>query len=575
MAVHDGPEYAAAEFLSIDAGVSPPRGREHSIVLTSGSRWDEAPGEMLGILAMALALPGLILVMSCVNVSALLLSRSVSRRQEMAVRLALGTSRGALVRMLLTESLLMAGLAAGIGLAFVLALPPLIVRFFDAETWLGSADALAPDWRVLTTVAICGLAAAVLAGLTPALAALNPRPIETLKGRPDTNFRGTSRTRRWLVGLQVGASMVPLVVAFAFSSAVTSVAAPGFQTAGLLVAAVSEEKPRDATMGVLADTLSATPGVEAVAFEAKLPLTMESSVRVKAPDAEGLIDPVVASVSRNYFEVLGIPILAGTPFERQDEAGAATSKPVVISSQLARRLFGWDRGLGERVEAQVSSKTPEQWTVVGIAGDRMTGKTMSRRALTDGSMIYQLMPESSNAGVLLVKTAGSAEALTGPVRDRLRALIGSTTRVRTLTDAMADSVAGIRSLSVIMLVLGVLAFLLAIVGVVGTVSFDARQRRKEFAIRSALGAAPSVVRRWVIFSGLRPIAPALLAGLLGSWGALTVADANRLAPVDSIAADLAPYVAITVLLLLSVLATLLAIAYPASRRNPLMALREE
>jgi predicted permease len=389
-------EAAAAEFLSISLGVSPQQPRERrQMSLTNGSRWAEAPTEMLGILAMALALPALILLMSCLNVSALLLARSVSRRQEMAVRLALGTSKGALVRMLLTESLLMAGLAAGVGLIFVYALPPVIVRFFDAETWFGSGDALTPDWRVLITVAVCGVAASVLAGLTPALAAFHPRPVESLKGRPDSEIGGTSRMRRWLVGLQIAASMVPLVVAAAFWSGVTQVADPGFRTAGLLVASVSQDRLRDASIGSVADGLSATLGVNGVAFADKVPLARETSIRVKVPGSDALIDPVVASVSGNYFDVLGISILAGRSFERQDEAETTTAKSVVISSQLARRLFGGGRGLGEHIEAQVSSQKVEQWTVVGIASDRMTGRSMSGRTLTDGSTIYQLMPETS------------------------------------------------------------------------------------------------------------------------------------------------------------------------------------
>jgi predicted permease len=567
---------AGAEFLSIDLAAAPLQsGESRTIVLTDGSRWAEAPGEMLGILAMALALPALILFMSCVNVSALLLSRSVSRRQEMAVRLALGTSKRALVRMLLTESALMAGLAAGIGLAFVYGLPPLIVTFFDAETWLGSAGALTPDWRVVTALCVGGVVAALLAGLTPALAAFNPRPVESLKGRPDSELGGTSRTRRWLVGLQVAASMIPLVVAIAFWSAVTRVGDPGFQTSDVLVAPVPQQKPRDISLGVVASELSAAPGVEAVAYEDKVPLRFESSARIKVPGSDVIIEPAMTSVSRNYFDLLGISIVAGRSFERQDEAAGANEKPVVISSQLAVRLFGAGRGPGERIDAQISAKKTEPWLVVGIARDRLIGPTMSRRTLTDGSMVYQLLPESSKAGVLLVKTAGAADAMTSSVRDRLRAALGSATTVRTLGDTLADLVAGVRKLSIIMLILGVLAFGLAIVGVVGTVSFDARQRRKEFAIRCALGAGPWAVRRRVIQSGLRPIVPAILVGLIGSWGALTIVDSERLSPFRSIATAPAPYAAITFLLIVSVLATLVAIAYPAGRRDPLMALREE
>ena len=529
---------------------------------------------MLGILAMALALPVVILFMACVNVSALLLSRSVSRRQEMAIRLALGTSKGALVRMLLTETLLMAALAAALALVFAAALPPVIVRAFDAETWFGSTDALMPGWRVLTTLAICGAVAAVLAGLTPALAALNPRPVESLKGRPESGARGSSRTRRWLVGLQIAASMVPLVVAGAFSSAVTRDGDPGFRTSGLLVATVPEAKPRDGTIGRIAETLATSTGVAAVAFADGTPLVVEASIRVATPGSDTLIAPVVTAVSPNYFDALGLPILAGRPFDDRDD-GPGAAKAVVISNRLAVRLFGAGQGLGERLDARLTTKLTEAWTVVGIVSDRMIGRTSSSSALTDGSMIYRPMSGSSKSGVLLIRAAGDVDAAASAVRDRLRSELGSAAAVRTLDDVLAEQVSVVRKLSAIMLVLGVLAFLLAIVGIIGTVSFDARQRRKEFAVRQALGAEPWAVARRVIASGLRPVAPAMAVGLLGSWGALSVADAERLSPFRSIAGDLAPYVAVAALLIGSVLVTLAAIAYPASRRDPLLALREE
>lgn len=194
---------------------------ERALILTDGSRWEATPGDMLSAFAMALSLPALILLAACVNVAALLLSRAVSRQREMALRLALGTSRAALLRMLLLlESLVVSGLAAAASLVFVYNLPPLLVRFFEADLWFGAADSLAPDGRVLAFLMLSGVLAALLSGVAPALESLNPHLAEALQGRRGfVSRRGPSRTRRLFVAVQVAASVVLLVAAASFSRA--------------------------------------------------------------------------------------------------------------------------------------------------------------------------------------------------------------------------------------------------------------------------------------------------------------------------------------------------------------------
>jgi predicted permease len=567
-------EAAAEEFRAIQAALTPAGRRPPHLDLTDGSRWAGAPADMLGLLATTLALPLLILVMACVNASAMLLSRSAKRRPEMAVRLALGTSRGALVRMLLVETLLMAALAAGVGLVVVYALPPALVRFFDAATWFGTGDALEPDWRAIAGLALCGLAAAALSGLAPAFASRHSQAAGSLNSRTGAaGDRGVSWRRRVLVGVQVAATLVPLVAAVSFATALGSLATPGFQTDNVLVALLPRETPAAVSVGSIADTIAVVPGVHAVAFGATVPLAREPAITLQRSDATGRTMVPASSVSANYFDVFGIPMLAGRTFDRQD-AGAAGAEPAIVSRQFARRFFPGGDALGAVVDVAESNK-PIRLTIVGIAGDRLAGYATSSAALSDGSMIYRRLSSAAASGVLFVKSEGPPEAIADLVRAGLRDAMGTAATVRTLDSTISDSLAGVGKIQTILLVLGTVALVLALVGIVGTVTFDAGQRRREFAIRCALGAAPAAVRRRIVGGGLRPIAAGLVAGTLLSWGALTFADAARLSPIPSIASNPLPYAAAAALLLVAALGALYTIAVPASRRDPLLSLRDE
>jgi predicted permease len=563
---------ATAEFRSIDESMGPAGERRRPLVLTDGSRWAEAPGEMLGLLAAALALPALILVVACINVSALLLSRSVSRRREMAVRLALGTSRAALVRLLLTETLLLCVLASAVSLFLVYSVPTLLIRYFDAGTWLGAPDALAPDWRVFAFVGACGVVATVLSGLTPALMSVNPRPADSLAGRQETGTgRRTSRTRRVLVGVQIGASMAPLVAAVTLAAATSRFAAPDFRKDGILVASV----PRHAGVppASVADALDASPGVAAAAYAETIPLLRESAMRIQVPGHAGSVFAAAASVSPRYFELFDIPLLAGRAFASEDAAGAADPRPVVVSRQFARRFLNAEQALGTVVERDWPE--PGQFVIVGIAADRLTGTAFTSAAPRDGTMIYELMPPSTEAGYVFVEAAGDSEGVAGALRARLRELTGSPIAVVTLDAMLADRVAGVRRVGTVLVALGGIGLLLAVVGMIGTVSFDASQRRREFAIRHALGAGPWTVRRHVVLSGMRPLPIGLGFGLLASWGALAVADSMGMLPIGSALSNPWPYAAIALLLIGAAVTALVAVAYPAGSRDPLPALREE
>jgi ABC-type antimicrobial peptide transport system permease subunit len=254
----------------------------------------------------------------------------------------------------------------------------------------------------------------------------------------------------------------------------------------------------------------------------------------------------------------------------------AGPKPIVVSRQLARRLFGDESALGRTIEADPRMGTDlVPMAIVGVVEDRLTGWAMTSSALTDGSMIYQPMPATATTGYLLVRARANAGNLADRIRATLRAEIGTAVAVTSLDARLRESVSFVRSLEALLVALGVMSLGLALVGVIGSVSFDAHQRRKEFAIRLALGAGPSRVRQHVLQSGLRAVYIGLALGILASWGTLTATETMRLLPLRSVAADPIPYALVGALLLTAALLTLGAVAVPAGRRDPLESLREE
>lgn len=549
---------------------------ESAVILTDGSRWGGMQwDDVVDVFGMMQVLPVLIMLVASLNVAALLLSRAINRQREMAVRLALGTSRRALIRMLLTESILVSGLAVLASLFLVYRLPPMLVRFFEAELTFGTPDSLAPDGRVYAFLALSGVAAALLSGLAPALESLNPHLAEALQGSRGFVFRrGPSRTRRVFVGVQVAASMVLLVAAATFSHTAGRFTGPGFTTGGLLVAQLRESQGADLPLSTIAGDAATIPGVASVAYANDLPLLREGTMRVRLPGRSQVWSPLTASVSPDYFDVFDIPILAGRSFERLDAGQGAGLKPVVVSRQFARRLFANDNILGEIIEPEDPSRGARM-VIIGISGDRITGRSRSYPAMNDGSMIYELMEPTSLSGFLVVKTADNAVAMAEVLQSLLRELTGSATSVQTFESSLAGEVVGVRRAQTLLLAMGAVSLLLAIIGVVATVSADAKRRTREFAIRRALGASPWAVRRGVVLSGLRPVHIGLFFGLLASWGAMTTIESMHVLPLGSVAGEPAPYIAISLLLLFAALGALLAVAHRVVRRDPFTSLREE
>src|SRR2546429_2617128 len=317
------------------------------ITVTDGSWFQEPDHHDLALWVIPLILGTLTLVtlVACANVITLLLSRATARRKEIAVRLALGAGRMRLIRMLLTETLLLSFASGFASFYLVYQLPPILYRFLNAQP----ADfPLNPDWRVFSYLSGVTLLAGVLAGLTPALMSLKFDVSEALKGRQSLFGRhGKSHLRGLLIGAQVAMSFVLLVGAGLFLRTYQQVAKldPGFESRQVL-ASLMLTKGQGATRRswsafhrTLAQRVEALPGVQAVAFAGALPFAVRETIEVQYANHPAR-EVLTNEVSPEFFGTCGIPIVLGRALERSDKPIGEGAAPVVVSQELVRRGLG-------------------------------------------------------------------------------------------------------------------------------------------------------------------------------------------------------------------------------------------
>jgi len=562
---------AAAEFQVLAGRESRvPSDDVVGLKLTDGSYWSMAPVQTLWMFSTVLAFPTLVTLIVCATVTTLLLSRAVKRQHEMAVRLALGGSRLGLVRMLLVESVLLASIAAAVSVAIV-AFMPAGVRFWPGG--LVSAGALRPDWRVVTYMGVMTLFTATAAGLAPALESLNLQLGESLKGRLMLIRRGgITWTRAILVGVQVAFSMVLVVGATGVIRAERFLANPGFETRRVVSVALPQKPTVSQTPASLATLVGSLPGVRSTAYASMVPLVFEDAMILQMPGQprRALLS---AQVSPSYFDTLGIRILEGRAFEDAD-AFRAGDWPVVVSRRFAAREFPGRTALGQVLTATGPAGQPRRFAIVGVAADRATGFG-PLKVPNDGSFVYQLM-KPSLSGYLLVRFEGDASGLTTALRNRLKEAMGWVLPVSTIQSSLEQRMLRqVREFEQWMTMIGAIGLGLALIGVFGLLAFTAVQRRKEVAIRTALGARRADIFRAMVVPVLRPTGVGIVVGAFLSFAALRVAESQRTVPVGVPSIDPVVYLAGGLLLLIAALSAMTPPAYRATLSDPGRALRED
>ena len=554
-------------------------GRRTAVTVTDGSWFQEPERHELALWVIPLIIGTLALVtlVACANVVTLLLSRASARRQEIAVRLALGAGRMRLIRMLLTETLLLAFASGVASLYLVYELPPVLYSFITAQP----ADfPLDPDWRVFWYLAGITLLAGLLSGLTPALASLKFDVSEALKGRQSLFGRthGKGRLRGLLIGAQVAMSFVLLVGAGLFLRTYQQVARldPGFESRQVLASLMLTKGQTSARQSwspfhrTLAQRIGALPGVQSVAFASALPFAVRETIEVQSSH-RSVREVGTNQVSPEFFGTCGIPIVLGRALERTDSPVGDGSSQVVVSQELVRQFWGRENPLGKTL------RTPDGdvLEVVGVARD-----TSSQRiGAPDSPLIYQPWSPDARAYTPLVRFVGDSGTLSRAVTASFGEIApGASVATGTIQSYMEEPLGPLWTLQILIGILGAIALALSVIGIYGVVSFAVSRRTRELGIRIALGAQKKDIFRSVLGDGARPIVAGLFAGVL-----LALAVSPVLGRVFKVARasftlnarDPLAYAGVAFLLAVVALAGMLGPARRATRVDPLVALRDE
>jgi predicted permease len=521
---------------------------------------------------------GLVLLIACANVSSLLLSRALGRQREMAVRMAIGAPRRALVRQLLAESLTLSLLAGALGVALAAWGTRTLAAM--AEGSLPLASEIRTDSTVLAFTMAVSILAGVLFGLTPALEVSRPDLNSVLRseGRGSTSGRARHLFRGLLVVSQVALSMVLLIGAGLLVRNFVQLrnASPGFDASHLLTMNVSLPPTRYATgpqmiafYRDLVRQVSALPGVQSAAISSARPLT---TVRVSPALPEG--QPAVPLTERPFFNIqtlspgfvaaMRVPLLSGREFTEHDEL---PGRVLMVNQTLARRFWPNQNPIGKRI---VVGRATEGSEVVGLLGDIPNNGVATDTRAEIYIPFAQLPWASMN---LLVRTAGDPRGYVAAVRRTVLAIDRDqpVTKVMTMEEVLADGARQPRFVTTLLGGLAAIALVLAMVGIYGAVAYSVSQRTQEMGIRMALGAERRDIVRLVLRQGMAPAGVGILVGAAASL-ALTRLMAKMLYHVST--TDPVTFVAGALLFAaVAMLASYLP-ALKATRVDPVVALRE-
>ena len=487
------------------------------------------------LFAMVVAV-GLVLLVACANIASLLLARALARRRELSVRLALGSSRGRIARLLFIESLIVAVTGAMFGLVFASWSGALLVQ--QLSTWQNTVSLdLALDWRVLAFTGALACLSAITAGMAPVLGLKSVAPGEAIKDMG----RGISGDRRFavrgaLVVAQIAVSLVLVVAAGLFLRTFSSLnqLPLGFVPEPLLVAELNLQasggppEERGARVERLRDAAAAVPGVRSASVSRVRLLTGGGwstgivgigdgpLVRLRSVGRPSLW---LNATTPGWFETMGMPLRAGRDFNAADRVG---SRPVaIVNEAFVRQYLPGEQALGQRVRLGDDADTQRE--IVGVVGDAVYTTPRDGMLATLYVPVAQQSPENFWPTVLLTINAapGRRAALERDVAAALTQVDPTVALTFGTFDQLVEATVTQERLTALLSgFFGGLALLLAAVGLYGVVAHAVRARQAEIGLRMALGAAPSRIVRLVFQRVGILIAAGLALGLAGSlWAA--------------------------------------------------------
>lgn len=526
---------------------------------------------------------GLVLAVACTNIAHLQLTRATPRRGEMAVKTALGASRGRLVRQMLTESLALFSAGGGLGLLVALGLLEALLALAPAD--LPRRAEIALHIPVVVFALVLTFLCALVFGLVPALSASRGahQGLLTQTGR---GFAGSRRSGWQGSLLAAGEVALALMVTLAAGLVIRSLGAlervdPGFEGDRVMTAQVRlpgaryPDQPQAlAFFDQLYERLAGRPAIEALGFADALPMTgtnwtSDFSIESRGPDEAGF-EVNHRSVSPSYFDTMGVPVASGRGFETTDIPGSP--RVVLINQALAQRFFPNRDPIGERLCFDRVPTADSVWrTIVGVVGDE------KQEGLGKPTRIEILTPfaqDADGAGYVVLRTAGEPVQALAELRaavqeiDRTLALFD----VATLDQRVQRSLSRERFLTRLLTLFAAFALGLAAIGIYSVLAYGVSRRKREIGIRMALGARGEAVLTWVLRQAVTALAIGLAVGLAGSFACsrLIVNLLYGISPTDP-----ATYAGVCTVLVTAGLAASLLPARRATRVDPALTLKGE
>ena len=542
---------------------------------------------------------GFVLLIACANVANLLLVRATGRKREIAIRAALGGSRGRIISQVLTESMVLSVIGGALGLLFgVLAIRAMLSINTAGLPRIGQDGVLVGiDWRVLGFTTLLSLATGFIFGLIPAVQSARTDLAATLKesgGRSGTGFR-QNKTRSILVVTEVALALTLLVgSALLIRSAVAlSRVEPGFDASNVLTMRMSITGPQYASAQAVdlmirnaSEQLKAVPGVIDAAATCCVPLqggfglpfTIAGRPLTDGPyhGGGGWIN-----ITPGYFDVFKIPVKRGRDFSERDDS---VGPPVVIINEAFANEFFKDQDplnnrltIGKGVMREFASEQERQ--IIGVVGDTRDGG-LQQRPQPAMYIPQAQVPDAANALNLglgpmgwVVRTQSDPYAMSEAIQESIRQSTGlPVSQVRSMADVVVRSTSRQRFNMWLMTMFGASALLLAAIGIYGLMAYSVEQRTQEIGIRLSLGADKAVVRRMVVVQGMRLAVIGVVIGLAASW-ALAQTMSTFLFEIQP--RDPLVFVGVPILLTVVAFFAVWLPAMRASKVNPIVALRYE
>lgn len=573
---------------------SPTRQLSVSILPESETRIHPQAREFVyAIVALLFVVVNLVLLIACMNLASMLLARAVARRNEIAVRLALGASRVRIIRQLLTESVLLSILAGVAGVLLAVWLLDLIMAFMPAlPEGIRVALDLRLDWRVVVYTMAFSTVTGLLFGLAPALRSSKAEVSSVLKDDSTlltARFR-RSRLRTSLVVGQVAFSLLLLIGAGLIWRSLEKIRPTrlGFTTDNILVAPVGLDEVRYDQLKSqefyrnLSERVAGLPGVEAVSLVDTVPGGALGSTR-RGTEIEGYkrqpgesLEIEASIVGPRYFTNMKVPFTQGRDFDERDREGAPCV--AIVNEAFTQRYFGGASPLGKQLAKYSGRTTQKQMCeIVGVIRDNQW-QTLQEEVRPFFALALQQSDERRM--VLMVHASGAPQSLIAPVRQIIRELDRTipVSDVQPLQEYFSAALYPFRLFGVLIAACGLTALLLATIGIYGLISYSVAQRTRELGIRIALGAPQSGILKLVLRQGMALVVYGLAGGLLLGF-ALTrvltssVFEGTLLFGVST--TDAVTFAGVTILLAFVALVACYIPALRATRVDPVVALRRE